>query len=124
MTDGGGGFDVAAVGHACPDPLAPSGRGLYLIHALMDDVTIVCESGTTVTMWKRSVAAARRDEEREGRLARPGRYRARASDPIGSHGGSTVGSVASALRSRGDRYFSSTTTSNMYSSNQRSDITK
>jgi hypothetical protein len=54
----------------------------------------------------------------------PRRYIARASDPIGSQGGSTTGSVARTSRSLGGKYFSSTTISNMYSSNQRSDITK
>jgi serine/threonine-protein kinase RsbW len=67
VSDGGDGFDVAAQGHECPDALAIGGRGLYLIHALMDDVTIACEGGTTVTMVKRVAAAAKGTES--GRAA-------------------------------------------------------
>jgi serine/threonine-protein kinase RsbW len=52
VSDEGTGFDVAQLGHAEPPDLdAEHGRGLFLIHRLMDRVRIdSCGSGTTIRM--------------------------------------------------------------------------
>lgn len=54
VADNGHGFDPAAVDVSRPpDPLASGGRGLYLMHQLMDDVVIdSSDVGTLVTMQK------------------------------------------------------------------------
>ncbi|HEV3473083.1 MAG TPA: SpoIIE family protein phosphatase [Actinomycetota bacterium] len=55
VMDEGTGFDPAdAPGRRAPDPLASGGRGLFLMHALMDDVEVTpSPSGTTVTLKRR-----------------------------------------------------------------------
>lgn len=52
VVDRGEGFDPAAVGHASPD--AESGRGLELMRALVDDVSVdsAPDSGTAVYLQK------------------------------------------------------------------------
>ena len=52
ISDDGCGFDPAVLDLAAPpDPLSERGRGLFLIHHLMDDVEIVSDShGTTIRM--------------------------------------------------------------------------
>lgn len=55
VTDHGGGFDPSAIDvkHA-PDPLESHGRGLFLVHALMDHVDIASSGqGTVVRMVRR-----------------------------------------------------------------------
>jgi anti-sigma regulatory factor (Ser/Thr protein kinase) len=57
IRDGGCGFDTRAVDMtATPDPLLAHGRGLFLIHHLMDEVEVSSRnsgSGTVVRMVKR-----------------------------------------------------------------------
>jgi len=52
VRDYGGGFDHARLPHRPPHPLSASGRGLFLIRALMDQVEIHGSSGTEVRMCK------------------------------------------------------------------------
>jgi serine/threonine-protein kinase RsbW len=52
VRDYGGGFDHSLMTHEAPDPLRDSGRGLFLIHALMDRVEIHRSAGTEVRMCK------------------------------------------------------------------------
>jgi PAS domain S-box-containing protein len=61
VRDTGKGFDCASFDpDAAPDVTADGGRGLFLIHHLMDDVHLRCSHGTEVRMRKRGVL---RDEE-------------------------------------------------------------
>lgn len=59
VRDRGRGFDVSRVRpELTPDPLRPCGRGLFLIHRLMDDVEVRSGSdGTVVRMSKRTRTA-------------------------------------------------------------------
>jgi anti-sigma regulatory factor (Ser/Thr protein kinase) len=59
VSDEGPGFDVSRAGHhALPDLDADHGRGLFLIHQLMEDVRIESgEHGTTVRMELRLAPA-------------------------------------------------------------------
>ena len=59
VRDRGRGFDVRRMRpELTPDPQRPSGRGLFLIHRLMDDVEVRSGSdGTVVRMWKRTRTA-------------------------------------------------------------------
>jgi serine/threonine-protein kinase RsbW len=62
VRDRGRGFDLHCVrpGRA-PDPLRATGRGLFLIYHLMDDVEVSTGSeGTVVRMWKGTHEAAAR----------------------------------------------------------------
>ena len=52
VRDYGGGFDVTRQTDEAPDALRESGRGLFLIHALMDRVEILGSAGTEVRMCK------------------------------------------------------------------------
>ena len=52
VRDYGGGFDHGRLSKEAPDPLCASGRGLFLIHALMDHVEIRRSAGTEVRMCK------------------------------------------------------------------------
>ena len=52
VRDYGGGFDHSRVSTEAPDPLCSSGRGLFLIRALMDTVEIRGSTGTEVRMCK------------------------------------------------------------------------
>ena len=52
VRDYGGGFDVTRQTNEAPDPFRESGRGLFLIHALMDRVEILESTGTEVRMCK------------------------------------------------------------------------
>jgi anti-sigma regulatory factor (Ser/Thr protein kinase) len=52
VRDHGTGFQVAG-GHRCPSAWQTHGRGLYLMHSLMDNVEIDCSDGVTVSMSKR-----------------------------------------------------------------------
>ena len=52
VRDYGGGFDVSRQTNEAPDPFRDSGRGLFLIRALMDQVEILGSSGTEVRMSK------------------------------------------------------------------------
>lgn len=53
VRDEGMGFDPTSVDiGVLPDPLNPQGRGLYLIAALMDDVSICSHGGTEIHMRK------------------------------------------------------------------------
>lgn len=52
VRDYGEGFDHSRVSREPPDPLCNSGRGLFLIHALMDSVEIHAHAGTEVRMCK------------------------------------------------------------------------
>ena len=68
VKDHGRGFDVASFDpHRPPDLLASSGRGLYLIARLMDDLRLRCDGGLEVRALKRGVrqqvapAGGRRD---------------------------------------------------------------
>jgi serine/threonine-protein kinase RsbW len=68
VRDHGRGFDLHCVrpDHA-PDPLRTNGRGLFLIHRLMDDVEVCTGSGgTVVRMWKGTRTAAQRRRRAEG----------------------------------------------------------
>jgi PAS domain S-box-containing protein len=56
VRDHGRGFDVTTFDRArLPDPLAPGGRGLYLIAQLMDDVQLVCRGGLEVHMYRQGL---------------------------------------------------------------------
>jgi anti-sigma regulatory factor (Ser/Thr protein kinase) len=59
VRDRGHGFDVTRMRpKRTPDPLCPRGRGLFIIHSLMDDVEVRSDSdGTIVRMWKRTRTA-------------------------------------------------------------------
>jgi anti-sigma regulatory factor (Ser/Thr protein kinase) len=52
VRDYGGGFDPSRQTDEAPDPYRDSGRGLFLIHALMDRVEIFGSAGTEVRMCK------------------------------------------------------------------------
>jgi serine/threonine-protein kinase RsbW len=52
VRDYGGGFDPSRQTDDAPDPLLDSGRGLFLIRALMDRVEILGSAGTEVRMCK------------------------------------------------------------------------
>lgn len=52
VRDYGGGFDLTLQTDEAPDPLRDSGRGLFLIKALMDHVEIFGSAGTEVRMCK------------------------------------------------------------------------
>jgi PAS domain S-box-containing protein len=75
VRDRGGGFDLASFDpQRRPDPQAPSGRGLYLIARLMDDVRLRCDGGLEVRAVKRDVlcAAPTGPRPRELQAAVPG----------------------------------------------------
>lgn len=65
VRDRGNGFDVEeALPIELPDPDSIRGRGLFLIHSLMDEVeTSTNSSGTMVTMLKRAPCSPLRAEE-------------------------------------------------------------
>ena len=68
IKDRGDGFDLTSFDpHRVPDPLAPSGRGLYLIAQLMDELDLRCDGGLEVRAVKRD---ARRHDPAPG-AARP-----------------------------------------------------
>jgi PAS domain S-box-containing protein len=52
VRDYGAGFDVPHPSPTPPDPFTPNGRGLLLIHSLMDHVEITCPGGAEVRMLK------------------------------------------------------------------------
>jgi serine/threonine-protein kinase RsbW len=54
VIDTGGGFDAAALSDSFPPPEAVSGRGVALMHALMDNIAFKSEptSGTVVHLTK------------------------------------------------------------------------
>jgi serine/threonine-protein kinase RsbW len=52
VRDHGGGFDPAPLRHSCPEPECESGRGLFLMRALMDRVEFRTDHGTEVTLEK------------------------------------------------------------------------
>jgi serine/threonine-protein kinase RsbW len=54
VLDSGHGFDFESLGDEMPDPMSPRGRGLALMHALVDGVDFVSapESGTVVRLVK------------------------------------------------------------------------
>ena len=52
VRDYGAGFDLSFQTDEAPDPFRDSGRGLFLIHALMDHVEIFGSAGTEVRMCK------------------------------------------------------------------------
>jgi anti-sigma regulatory factor (Ser/Thr protein kinase) len=52
VRDYGVGFDHSRLSHGAPDPLCPSGRGLFLISTLMDQVEIRASIGTEVRMCR------------------------------------------------------------------------
>lgn len=54
VVDSGHGFDFESLGDEMPDPMSPRGRGLALMHALVDGVDFVSapESGTVVRLVK------------------------------------------------------------------------
>ena len=52
VRDYGAGFDLSLQTDEAPDPFRDSGRGLFLIHALMDHVEIFGSCGTEVRMCK------------------------------------------------------------------------
>jgi PAS domain S-box-containing protein len=59
VRDWGKGFDVAAYdASVLPDPLAPGGRGLFLIHRFMDEVSLELDGGLEVRMVKHGVLAS------------------------------------------------------------------
>lgn len=61
IRDYGRGLDVASLDYSsCPDRDAPSGRGLYLISRLMDEMTLVSGRGLEVRAVKRNVLASER----------------------------------------------------------------
>ncbi len=43
---------ISAIAAARPDPMTSSGRGLYLMTQLMDEVELLCDHGTEVRMLK------------------------------------------------------------------------
>ena len=53
VRDHGAGFDLQPLGRRSPDPLNESGRGLFLLQALMDEVEFRIEGGTEVRLHKR-----------------------------------------------------------------------
>ncbi len=54
VQDHGVGFATGSFDpHACPDPTALGGRGLFLIASVMDETEIACDGGTTVRMRRR-----------------------------------------------------------------------
>ncbi|MBU4386613.1 MAG: ATP-binding protein [Actinobacteria bacterium] len=54
VSDKGAGFDPGVLPPPPPDPMAPAGRGLFLICSLLDNVDIdTGRNGTRVTMSKR-----------------------------------------------------------------------
>jgi anti-sigma regulatory factor (Ser/Thr protein kinase) len=52
VRDQGSGL-AAGTSHSCPSPWHTHGRGLFLMHSLMDNVEIDCSDGTTVSMRRR-----------------------------------------------------------------------
>jgi anti-sigma regulatory factor (Ser/Thr protein kinase) len=52
VRDQGSGL-AAGTSHRCPSPRHTHGRGLFLMHSLMDNVEIDCSDGTTVSMRRR-----------------------------------------------------------------------
>jgi serine/threonine-protein kinase RsbW len=52
VRDHGAGFDISRQTDEAPDPFRDSGRGLFIIHALMDRVEICGSAGTEVRMCK------------------------------------------------------------------------
>jgi PAS domain S-box-containing protein len=59
VEDHGVGFDVAGFDRSAePSPLAPGGRGLYLIARLMDELDLRSDGGLTVRCLKRDVLSA------------------------------------------------------------------
>src|SRR5690606_8886429 len=68
VRDHGRGFDVGSCDPGrMPDPLAPGGRGLYLMGQLTDDLQLRCEGGLEVRLVKRGVLA-RESTDAERRL--------------------------------------------------------
>ena len=64
IKDRGSGFDLTSFDpHRLPDLMEPSGRGLYLIAQLMDELELRCDGGLEVRVVKRGV---RRDEPAGG----------------------------------------------------------
>ena len=53
MRDHGVGLDPELLSELPPDPLSESGRGLFLLQALMDGVELRIEEGTEVRLRKR-----------------------------------------------------------------------
>jgi serine/threonine-protein kinase RsbW len=53
VRDHGSGLDLERLTDLKPDPLSESGRGLFLLHALMDEVEFHLEDGTEVRLRKR-----------------------------------------------------------------------
>ena len=58
VRDRGRGFDVATFKpHELPDPLKITGRGLYIMSELMDELRLRCDDGLEVSMVKRAMRA-------------------------------------------------------------------
>ena len=53
VRDYGAGIDFEQVSDLPPDPLSESGRGLFLLRTLMDEVEVRVEGGTEVKLHKR-----------------------------------------------------------------------
>ena len=73
VTDRGTGFDVESFDpRRPPDPMASGGRGLYLIHRLMDEVNLRRHGGIEVEMVKHTGVPARGElHQGTGELAGP-----------------------------------------------------
>ncbi len=64
--DQGQGFDISQKNQLQPDPLEGHGRGIFLIHALMDSVTYTsCENGNVLEMVRSLDSGARPQSEGE-----------------------------------------------------------
>jgi anti-sigma regulatory factor (Ser/Thr protein kinase) len=53
VRDHGSGLDLERLTELPPDPLSESGRGLFLLHALMDEVEFRVDDGTEVRLHKK-----------------------------------------------------------------------
>jgi serine/threonine-protein kinase RsbW len=59
IRDHGNGFDPTRLGGVCPGPTCESGRGLFLLRALMDHVEVHVNHGTEVRLLKLVPAGSR-----------------------------------------------------------------
>lgn len=67
VEDDGGGYELDA-GEEAPDPEVSSGRGLFLVRSLTDEITVNRRDGRTVTRCVRRGAVLRDDETHSPRL--------------------------------------------------------
>ncbi|HZA20237.1 MAG TPA: ATP-binding protein, partial [Actinomycetota bacterium] len=56
VVDDGPGFTAPARDHALPDRFASGGRGLFLMHELMDEVTITPSAEGTIVAMSRALS--------------------------------------------------------------------